>query len=148
VPTVSGIGIDIDADVAALARRNLLRWDIADRFAILTGDVRRMSGELGGAFDLVMLLNNIYYFPPSERVALFALLRSLLSPVGALVVVTATAASTVAIRAFDLVLRSTEGCWGLVSHAELTTQLRESGFGAVRHDQLVPGQSLDAFLAT
>ncbi|HEV8229594.1 MAG TPA: class I SAM-dependent methyltransferase [Candidatus Limnocylindria bacterium] len=147
-PGAGGVGIDVDPDVVALARSNLADWGIADRFEIVEGDVRRRAGDLRGPFDLVQLLNNIYYFEPAERIALFALLRSLLADGGALIVVSATEGSTVAIRAFDLVLRSTAGCWALPARDELASQLRESGFSRVRRTELAPGQTLDAFLAT
>lgn len=145
-PGVTGVGIDIDPQVVDLARKNIIAWGIADRFEIVVGDARRENPS--GPFDLITLFNNIYYFAPEERVLFFRRLRTWIAPGGALAVVTATAGSTVAIRAFDLVLRSTEGCWALPSRDALVAQLRASGFGSVRRDEIAAGQSLDAFLAT
>lgn len=145
-PDVTGVGIDLDRQVVDLARKNVSAWGIADRFEIVAGDARRETPS--GPFDLITLFNNIYYFAPEERVTFFRRLAASIAPGGALAVVTATAGPTVAIRAFDLVLQSTEGCWALPSRDALVAQLRDSGFGGVRRDEIAAGQSLDAFLAT
>ena len=45
---VTGVGLDIDPDSAALAERNLAGWSLADRFTIHVGDVRELSDDLTG----------------------------------------------------------------------------------------------------
>jgi hypothetical protein len=52
-----GNGIDVDESVAKRARLNMARWGLADRFRILSGDVRIPPEPLKGPFDLITLLN-------------------------------------------------------------------------------------------
>jgi SAM-dependent methyltransferase len=139
-PQATGIGVEIEPEVARQAETNLLRWGISERFKIVEGDIRSASPQMRGPFHLVTLYNNIYYFEPEERPALFHTLRSSLVPVtGRLAIVTPVRGSGGALTAdFDLILRSTEGCTPLPSVEELTGQLREGGFDKVEWVRLVP----------
>ncbi|MBN2623905.1 MAG: methyltransferase domain-containing protein, partial [Acidimicrobiales bacterium] len=76
-PAVTGAGLDVDAAVADQARRNLAGWGLGDRFAIHVGDVRRMPPELSGPWDLVLLMQNIYYFAGADRVEVLTRARKL-----------------------------------------------------------------------
>ncbi|HSR24257.1 MAG TPA: hypothetical protein VLW53_11955, partial [Candidatus Eisenbacteria bacterium] len=46
-PRATGTGIELRADVAELAGRNLAQWGIADRFQVSKGDARTVLGTLG-----------------------------------------------------------------------------------------------------
>ena len=74
-PLATGIGVDMHEEVVELAAANLAVWGIADRFLVVQADIRRGLPSVPdiGSFDLVTLYNNIYYFTPEERMALFRL---------------------------------------------------------------------------
>ena len=72
----TGLGVDVDPDVVAQAARNLATWGLTDRFAVAQVDVREQSEgrpppELAGPWDLVLLMQNVYYFAGDERADLF-----------------------------------------------------------------------------
>lgn len=143
---LAGMGIDLDDGVARAARGNLSGWGLADRFEVIAGDIR--GAPLGDAsYDLVTLFNNVYYFEPAERPALFARLASLLAAGGTLAVATLVRHPGLDARELDLVLRSTRGCTALPDRAELAGQLRASGFSDVRVSVLTPGGSLVGLVA-
>ena len=146
---LTGTGLDIQPAVVAQARANVSSRGLAERFDVIVADVRAPpSSTIRLPFDLITLINNVYYFAPDERPGLFARLRSWLTPGGALVVVAATRDGGATIRAFDLVLRSTEGCSPLPDRGALSQQLHASGFSEVRWERLALGQPLDAVVAT
>jgi SAM-dependent methyltransferase len=147
-PGATGAGVDMDADVVALARRNLAVWGLAGRFPVHHADLRALPAELDGPWDLVLLLQNIYYFAPADRPALLDRLRRLALR-GTLVVGTAVAGTgDPAAAHLDLVLRSTDGNVGLPTAAEMRAALDAAGFGTVEERRLAPLQPLRAFVAT
>ena len=137
-PQSSGVGLDMQADVVEHARANLARWGLRDRFAIIQADIRRPPAEVAGPFDLITLYNNIYYFPPEQRPALFRALGARLAPHGTFALVSSLQGPSLATVDFDLTLRSTRGCTPLPTLAELTEQLRQGGFRQVTTTQLIP----------
>jgi predicted O-methyltransferase YrrM len=112
-PDLTGVGIDIHPEVALLGQRNLHEWGLDARFAVVHADVRTAMATgpqwLAGPWDVVLLLQNIYYFPTTERVDLLAELRRL-APHGVVVMaaVTADSGDPFAVQ-LDLMLRSTSG---------------------------------------
>jgi 4-hydroxy-2,2'-bipyrrole-5-carbaldehyde O-methyltransferase len=69
-PSLSALGIELQPNVAEMARRNIQGWGLQDRVKIESGDIRdREPSEL---FDIVTLYNNIYYFPVQDRVSFLA----------------------------------------------------------------------------
>ncbi len=78
-------------------------------------------------FDLVLLLNNIYYWPPADRPLVLEMVRAL-APNGTVVVSTAVAGNLPFNRHLDLVLRVTKGSWRLPTERELADALRTAGF--------------------
>ncbi len=144
----TGVGLDVAADVVDLARRNLAAWGLDGRFRVEKADLRDLPADLDGPWDLVLLFQNIYYFPPAERPALLARLRAL-APGGALVLGTAVAGTgNPAAAHLDLVLRSTAGSVGLPTCGELRSDLEAAGFTAVDERRLAPLQPLRGFVAT
>jgi SAM-dependent methyltransferase len=64
-------GIDLAERVIEAARHELDRAGYGSRVQLHVGDVRRWALESERRFDIVMLLNNIYYFDHSSRAALY-----------------------------------------------------------------------------
>ncbi|MFF2654976.1 SAM-dependent methyltransferase [Streptomyces sp. NPDC058045] len=144
-PGSTGTGLDVQPASVELAEANLRDWSLADRFTVRQGDVRET--DLDGPYDVILLLNNIYYFAPKERTELFRTLRGALSENGTLVLVSIFHDSNPTSLGLDLVLACTEGCYALTTPQELVPELRDAGFRRVRTDQLVVGQSLCALRA-
>ncbi len=142
---LTATGLELQADVAAEARRNIAEWGLADRVEIVPGDVRAQTPE--PVFDIVTLYNNIYYFPVDERVALFRRLAEFLKPGGFLLAVTCCQGGSVAMEALNLWGAATEGAGRLPTVNEMTAQMREAGFAAVQTSRLAPGESFWAFKA-
>lgn len=143
-----GIGVDMQADVVRQAALNLKRWGIEGRFRVALADIRQPTAELSGPFDLITLYNNIYYFSPEERPALFVSLAERLAPGGRLAIVSAMRGTSVTTNDFDLVLRSTVGCTALPHTEELRAQLLDSGFDHVESIRLAPIESFYGLVAT
>jgi SAM-dependent methyltransferase len=144
----SGVGLDVAADVVDLARRNLAAWGVDGRFRVEQADVRDLPSDLAGPWDLVLLFQNIYYFPAADRPALLARVRAL-APGGALVLGTAVAGTgDPAAAHLDLVLRSTNGSVGLPTCGALRSDLAAAGFTSVDERRLAPLQPLRGFVAT
>lgn len=135
---LTGTGLDMQQDVVEQARANLAQWNINDRFNIVQGDIRNPPGDLGGPFDLITLYNNVYYFPVSERPALFKILCSLLAPNGSFALLSSMQGTTPITADFDLILRSTQGCAPLPRLTDLEAQIRAAGFSRVEATKLVP----------
>ena len=130
-PDATGIGVDADPDVAALARRTLSERGLADRASVEAVEVQALAVGRPGAptdsFDLALLANVIYYVPVDERVELLRTVAGRLAPGGALVVVTTAAGPQLFSRHLDLLLRAQEGRMELPAVDVLLGQLREAG---------------------
>src|ERR1039458_1224947 len=61
-PSVRVDGVDLAQDVIAAARRELFEQGFGTRIELHVGDIREWLQRSDIRFDLVMLLNNIYYF--------------------------------------------------------------------------------------
>ncbi len=147
-PTLTGAGIDVDSEVVDLARRNLAAWGLAQRFALHRADVQDLPVELAGPWDLVLLMQNIYYFDDDHRPGLLRAVRAL-APGGAVVVATAVAGTgDPAAAHLDVVLRSTVGNTPLPTVESLHADLVAAGFPSVQERRLAPLQPLRAFVAS
>jgi ubiquinone/menaquinone biosynthesis C-methylase UbiE len=145
-PRLTGTGLDMQEDAVALARGNLAWWGFTERFKVVLGDIRTLP-HLGGPFDLVTLYNNIYYFPVREREALFRTLRNLLNPGGSLALLSSMQGTTPLAADFDLILRSTQGCYPLPRLSDLKRELHEAGFRHVESTRLVPTEPFYGVIA-
>ncbi len=137
---VSGLGVDLAADAVAQARRNLDEWGIAHRFTAAHGDLREGLPDVG-RFEIILLINNVYYFTHEQRVEVFHTLRDLMRPGGTLAVVSLFAGDSALTLNLDLVLASTAGCHALPAVETVMAEMREAGFAVAEPDRLVPGQS-------
>lgn len=139
----TGIGIDLDEAVVEQARLNLEKWGIADRFRILTGDVRAPLEALAGPFDLIMMLNILYYVPVAERLDLLKTLRAFLSEEGkiALAMNFYGCGKDLASAHLNLVNCSLKGLTPLPELEETKGLLRAAGFDRIRVENLIPGSA-------
>jgi 4-hydroxy-2,2'-bipyrrole-5-carbaldehyde O-methyltransferase len=146
-PLATGAGVDVQEDVVALARRRLTGWGLDARFRVEVADLRCLPPELIGPWDLVLALQNIYYFAPGDQPALLARLREL-APGGTVVLGTAVAGTgDPAAAHLDVVLRSTAGSVGLPTSGEMVSALGAAGFAHVEERHLAPWQPLRGFVA-
>jgi predicted O-methyltransferase YrrM len=152
-PDATGVGVDVDPETAALARRTLSERGLADRASVEAVDIRKAlaagrPGALTDRIDLALLANVIYYVPLDERVKLLSAVARLLAPGGALVVVTTVAGPQLFSRHLDLLLRAQEGRMELPAVDVLLGQLREAGLQPHPPQRIGPaGAALSAVTA-
>lgn len=145
-PELTGLGVDLDAAVVEVARQRLADARLAERFDVRHADVR--GADLPAAsFDLVLLLQNIYYFAEEERPGLLRGLRELLAPGGALLLASLFAGRALAAAHYDLLFRATAGCAPLPRRQALDRQLHDAGFTTTRWVQLIPLEPFHAVVA-
>lgn len=147
VPEATGVGIETDHGAATIARMALTDHGLAGRASVVEGDVRQVLDPSLGSFDLALLANVVYYFPPAERVDLLRAVADRLERGGALVVVTTVLTDALFSRHLDLLLRVQEGDMGLPSTEELCDQLRSAGLAPERPRRISPGEPLTAVVA-
>jgi cyclopropane fatty-acyl-phospholipid synthase-like methyltransferase len=139
----SGIGIDIDEEVADQAKQNIEKWGLSNKFRIIAGDILKSPKGLEGPFDLITLHNIIYYFPAEGRLELLNRLRSILCPDGVVAVAMhfQSGAKDVGAANLNMVNCSLKGLTPLPDLDEFTAQLKESGFDEIRTHRLIPGST-------
>jgi hypothetical protein len=96
---------------------------------------------------LVLLLQNIYYWPPEKRPAVLGRLREL-APAGTVVVATAVPTGPAFNHHLDLAFRVTERTWRLPTAPELVNGLRAVGFTDVDALEPVPRSGMFVAVAT
>ena len=144
-PSLTALGVELQSDVAEVARTNLRTWDLESRVKVEHGDIRsKTPGEL---FDIATLYNNIYYFPVEERVALLKHLASFLKPGGFLLLTTCCQGGSLGTEALNLWGAATADCGRLPAQDELVSQLRHAGYSTVKTINLLPGDRFFAFQA-
>lgn len=141
-PDLSGLGIDVDETAANQAMQNMEKWELQERFEIIKGDIRDLPENIP-RFDLITLVNVVYYFPVGQRIDLFKKLRSRLTPGGSLIIVMNMQGKDSDFGAANLNMAnaSMEGVTLLPDPIILREQLRESGFSTVRVSDLMPGSA-------
>ena len=145
-PQLSGLGVDLDAAVVGLARRRLADAGLTERFEVHQADIRALQLE-AASFDLVLLLQNIYYFAEDQRPDLLGRLHGLLAPGGTLLLASLFAGPSLAAVHYDLLFRATAGCGPLPHRQQLDRQLHHAGFATTRWTQLIPLESFHAVVA-
>lgn len=143
-----GVGVELDPAVAEEARRTLREAEVWRRGEIRVGDF--LTLDLASRFDLILLNNNLHYFPPAEHGTLFRRAVSKLTPGGVLAIQTGVAESSAVSRLlgvdagmalFDLFLRSHANLYGLPDLDALHQRLRAAGFAATGEIPILPGGS-------
>jgi SAM-dependent methyltransferase len=131
-------GVDLSASVIAAARQELHRCGFASRVQLHVGDIREWLAQAEIPFDLVMLLNNIYYFDRTRRQDLYRQMGSSLSEHGELLLVSMTTPGSIAAAHLDLMLRCQSGTASLPRLTELRSDLSAAGYQVIEEHQLVP----------
>ncbi|HXV36563.1 MAG TPA: hypothetical protein VEC18_05430, partial [Myxococcota bacterium] len=139
--------IEQDPDVAEIATRNLHAADLSRRSEIRIGEFPGLELD-PGSYDLILLNNNLYYFAPGKRRALFDRIFSRLIPGGVVAIQTLVVSDRAVARfmgfganvaAFDLYLRAHENLYGLPDRAELCEALLAAGFESIAEVAFLPG---------
>ena len=123
------------------ARGDLDRAGYGPRVRLHVGDVRGGGPSSRRArFDLVMLLNNIYYFDPESRAALYQDMGELLTDRGQLLIVSMLAPGSVAAAHLHFMLTCQAAPSSLPGRDEIEGDLRTAGFRVLAHQVLVPSE--------
>ncbi|GHC74752.1 SAM-dependent methyltransferase [Streptomyces flavofungini] len=146
-PRLTALAVDLQAEVAGQAAKNMAHWGLADRVETRAGDLRTL--DLQPQFDVVTLHNNIYYFPEEERAEVLARARSFLAPGGTLLLTSSCRGSgTLGLDVLNLWFEYAGFGGPLPLADELLDQLRAAGFDGVRATRLLPGQAFRSFVGT
>lgn len=137
-PAATGDGIDLAPGVIDDARARMHDAGLAARATLATGDVRAFVGSAEHRYDVVTLINNVYYFDRDERIGLYEQLRGILDDDGELVVVTMVTPGSPASAHLHLMLVSQAGHASLPRDGEVERDLRAAGFSTVDATRLVP----------
>lgn len=129
-PDLTVVGIDLDADVADLARANIAEAGLSGRVEIEVGDA--LERPAMADFDLVTLHQNIYYFAEEARVDVLGRLAGQLKPGGQLLVTTMVRDSGPLSAALSLWGAMTKGASRLPLPDELASDLAVAGYRDVR----------------
>jgi SAM-dependent methyltransferase len=139
-------GVDLAEDVVAAANAQMRRAGLDDRVRLHVGDIRRWAPGTG--YDLVLLLNNVYYFPAGQRVALYRRLGALMGGRGRLIVASQTAPGSVAAAHLNFMLTCQAGAAALPRPGELEADLSSAGFELTDVAFIVPTEPFLAITAT
>jgi 4-hydroxy-2,2'-bipyrrole-5-carbaldehyde O-methyltransferase len=144
-PSLTALGLELQSDVADVARRNISKWGLEARVKIEAGDIRlKLPGE---CYDIVTLYNNVYYFPVESRVSLLQHIRQFIKPGGFLLLITCCQEGSLGVEVLNLWGAATVTCGRLPGKDELIGQLHDAGFQDVETIRLIPGEELFAFKA-
>ncbi len=145
----TGIGLDIDEAVVRQARDNISSWGLTDRFDICHGDIRHLPEEIVGPFDLITLYSILYYFEREERPKLLAGLRSMLSPTGVLAVAMSfrSLGKDIGTANLNMVNSSLKGLTPLPDLNDITSILKQCGFGGIEIHRFMPGSTFCGIIA-
>jgi SAM-dependent methyltransferase len=131
-------GIDLAEDVIAAATGEVEQAGFGSRIALHVGDARDFVRAAPTRFDLVMLLNNVYYFAPESRAALYGDIREALTERGQLLIVSMLAPGSVAAAHLHFMLTCQAGTAALPNPDEIESDLAEAGFRVLANEVLVP----------
>jgi SAM-dependent methyltransferase len=140
-------GIDLAPGVVDDARERLETAGLGARAHLVAGDIRTWEPDPACRFDLVTLLNDVYYFAEGERAALYERLAKLLTPEGQLVVVTMTRVGSIASAHLHFMLACEAGAASLPERGEVPADLHKAGYFVVDDEPLVPTEPFVAVRA-
>ena len=144
-PSLVALGLELQPNVADVARRNISEWGLEGRVRIEAGDVRLKAPD--ECFSIVTLYNNIYYFPVESRVSLLQHIRQFIKPGGFLLLITCCQGGSLAVEVLNLWGAATSTGGRLPGKLELISQLHHAGFQDVQTIRLIPGEEFFAFKA-
>lgn len=141
VPTATGLGIDVNQPAVDTAIAQLSDLHKASRAEVRLGDIEVLADQID-KHDLVVLLNNIYYWPPEQRADILRTVGGVVAPGGTIVVATATPEGQPFNRHLDLMLRVTASSHRLPTQEELHRDLRAAQFDNVAIIEPIPKSGL------
>ena len=144
-PSLVALGLELQENVAQIARENLKKWGLSNPIEISVGDIRTIPIE--SKFDAATLHNNIYYFSAEERVSVLGRIREFLRDGGDLLITTCCQGGNIGIEALNLWAASNLHGGRLPEVAEMIHQLKQAGYEEVESFRLIPGDSFYAFRA-
>jgi SAM-dependent methyltransferase len=144
-PSLTALGLELQPNVAAVARCNISQWGLDARVRIEAGDIRQKTPQ--ERFNIATLYNNIYYFPVDERISLLQHIRQFIQPGGFLLLITCCAGGSLGVEVLNLWGAATSTGGRLPGKEELVGQLQQAGFQDVQTMRLIPGEELFAFKA-
>lgn len=145
-PELTALGVELQAEAAALAAENIVRWNLGTRVSIEVGDIRTRAPD--APFDLATLHQNIYYFRVAERTGLLRHVRSFLKAGGRVLLPTVCPGRGSIAAVLGLWGAMTAGCGRLPDPKEMVTQLKAAGYVGVTATSLIPEESFYAFVGT
>lgn len=143
--SLSALGLELDPEVAEMARQNINEWGLQERVRIEMLSV--MDFESSEPFDLITLHNNVYYFSVGTRVTLLQKLFGMLSPGGQVLITSGCLDGSPVTHALNIECAMTEGMGVLPEVNGLLGQLEAAGFVDVRSKRLMPFANYYAFWA-
>lgn len=144
-PALHAVGLELQPQVADVARAHMREWGLDERVDIEACDIRERTPV--PEFDYVTLHNNIYYFPVDERVALLRHVRGFLRPGGVVLLTTCCQDGNPGMEVLSLWGAATANAGRLPLPDELARQFGEAGYDRVETTRLIPGDALYAFRA-
>jgi 4-hydroxy-2,2'-bipyrrole-5-carbaldehyde O-methyltransferase len=145
-PTARGLGIDRDAGAIRVASDLLEPLRALGRCELQQGDIEQLAEEIGD-FDLVTLLNNIYYWPPERRSEILRTIRKVIAAGGVLMLATATTKGHAFNRHLDLMVRVTASSHRLPTRQEIRADLADAGYIDIETIEPVPKTGLLVVIA-
>ena len=144
-PSLAALGLELQSNVADIARRNISEWGLQGRVRIEVGDIRLKAPD--ECFSIVTLYNNIYYFPVESRVSLLQHIKQFIKSGGFLLLIRCCQGGSLGVGVLNLWGAATLTGGRLPSKHELISQLHHAGFQDVQTIRLIPGEELFAFKA-
>jgi cyclopropane fatty-acyl-phospholipid synthase-like methyltransferase len=140
----------MNAAVVRQAKQNISAWGLSDRFEIRHGDIRRISGEIVGPFDVITLYNLLYYFDKQARLSLLNSLRDVLSPMGVLVLAMSfcSKGKDIGTANLNMVNSSLKGLTPLPELHDITSGLKQCGYGKIEVHKFMPGSTFYGIVAS
>jgi cyclopropane fatty-acyl-phospholipid synthase-like methyltransferase len=144
-PSLVALGLELQSDVAELARKNLNEWGMQGRCKIESTDIREL--KKAPLFDIATLFNNIYYFRVEDRIPLLKHIRTFIRPGGFLLLTTCCQGGSINVEVLNLWGAATANAGRLPHRQEMTDQLYAAGYSKVEVVSLVAGDAFYSFKA-
>jgi SAM-dependent methyltransferase len=131
-------GVDLAREVVEATGRKLAAAGFGPRVRLHVADIREWLATSQERFDLVLLLNNIYYFDRAGRVELYRQVGRSLNQRAELLVVSMTTPGSIAAAHLNFMLSCQEGRASLPGRDDLVADLVTAGYETVEESRLVP----------
>lgn len=147
LPEATGVGVEVDAAAAQLARERMTQAGLAERVHVVEADVRALDPTVAD-IDLALVANVVYYLSETERIPVLRSIAQRLRVGGVLLVISTALTDVTFSRHFDLLLRAQNGQMALPDLPHLCDQLRAAGLRPGRPRRLAAGEPLMMVMAT